>query len=95
MFDQDVDYAVKLKVTELGDFPLVGITARYNYDESYIKAGYDFTRQQWFIKVRYGFDFAETVVYSASDAPKMEVGTWYDLRLIVVGEKLALYVNGS
>ena len=95
VFDQDVDYAVKLKVTELGDFPLVGITARYNYDESYIKAGYDFTRQQWFIKVRYGYDFAETVVYSASDAPKMEVGTWYDLRLIVVDEKLALYVNGS
>ena len=95
VFDQDVDYAAKIKVTEIGDYPLVGLTARYNYDESYIKAGYDFTRQQWFIKVRYGYDFEETVAYSADGAPLMEVGTWYDLRLNVVGEKLELYIGDS
>ncbi|MBQ2785126.1 MAG: exo-alpha-sialidase, partial [Oscillospiraceae bacterium] len=95
VFDQDVDYAVKVKVTEVGDYPLVGLTARYNYDESYIKAGYDFTLKKWFIKVRYGWDFEETVAYSAAGAPEMQAGAWYDLRLNVVDEKLALFVGDS
>ena len=89
-----MDYSAKLKVGEKGDYPVVGLTTRFNYADSYIKAGYDYELQKWFIKVRYGTDFEEVAVYSAVDAA-VDFSDWKQLRVKVVGSDIELYYDGG
>ena len=93
VFETDVVYKLKLRVTELGHYPVVGLTARLNADTSYIKAGFDFTLNKWFIKTRYGQDFAEVITYGS--AGTFEKDTWYDLKLDVEGTSIKLYCGDT
>ncbi len=62
-----------------------------NGDGSYIKSGYDFVKKMWFIKVKLGYDFEETVIYS--EKADVELDKWYTIRLTAVDKALNLYVN--
>ena len=91
VFETDVDYAAKLRVTAKGDYPIAALVARLNADTSYIRAGYDFTLQKWFIATRFGQDFEEVVTYAAEKDTAVDFSNWVALRVKVVGSNVELY----
>ncbi len=94
VFEQDVDYSAKIRATELGSHPIMGLYARVNADDSFIKGGYDFTLKKWFISVRLGIDFDEIITYADTES-NVNLNEWYDVRFNAVEKDLTLYVNGN
>lgn len=94
VFEQDVDFSARIRATSLGGLPAMGLYARANTDDSFIKGGYDFTAEKWFIKVRLGIDFEEEVTYADKKSAVNE-NQWYNVRLKAVGEDIELYVGNT
>ncbi len=94
VFEQDVDYSAKVRVKKLGSVPSMGLYARVNADDSFIKGGYDFTHKKWFINVRLGIDFEEEITYAETESEVKE-NQWYNISLKTVGEDIELYVGGK
>ena len=93
VFETDVDYTADLRVTETGSYAMVGLMARLTADASYIKAGYDFTLEKWFVKVRYGADFDEVAFY-AEEKSDFTLDTFHKVRLLVEGTDIRLFADG-
>ncbi len=94
VFEQDVDFSAKIRATELGSLPQMGLYTRVNADDSYIKGGYDFTLKKWFINVRLGIDFDPIITYAKAESD-VNLNEWYNVRFKNVGKELILYVNGK
>ena len=92
VFETDVDYTMHLRVTNQGSYAIAGLTARLNADTSYIKAGYDFTLEKWFVKVRYGADFEEATYYAAEKSA-FTLGIFHKVRLLVEGTTIQLFAD--
>lgn len=94
VFETDVDYTADLRVNEIGNYALVGLMARLTADASFIKGGYDFTLEKWFITVQYGADFAPVTVY-ADEKTDFALNTFHKMRLLVEGTNIALFADGK
>lgn len=94
VFETNVDYTARMRMTAQGEYARFGLTARVTADESYIKAGYDCYMRKWFIQVRYAEDFEPEIFYSDADFI-LNTNAWYNVRLKVVDQDLQLYVDGK
>jgi len=92
-FDANVTLGSKIRysaVTANGD---VGLLLRYTARDSYLRAGYDFEKGEWYIEYREGNDFA--TVRCASKAATLTADTWYELEFTADGDKATLSVDGK
>ena len=97
VFETNVDYSANIKVTEKGYLPVVALSSRVNADESFIRTGYDFSLQKWFISVRLGADFEPVITYSdAVDAAAAQkfLTDGMNLRVKLVNKAIELYADG-
>ena len=81
-----------MRVKKLGSIPTLGLYARVNADDSYIKGGYDFTHKKWFIETRLGIDFEKETTYAETESEVKE-NQWYNISLKTIGDDIELYVG--
>jgi len=70
-----------------------GIMQRYQSDEAWVKAGYDFEKGEWYIDSREGIDFV--LVRAGSKAMTLTEGKEYKVTLKTDGTSAKLYVDGT
>lgn len=93
VYETDVEYNLKIKYTEAGNNSDMGLMLRYNSDAAWVKAGYDFERESWYIKSREGADFYSLTLDEAE--MELDSDTMYDLKFVVDGTQATLYVDGE
>ncbi len=72
----------------------VGVMTRYAVENSYVKAGYDFAEQKWFISYTPGVDFVTQTIY-ADTTSVFAPNTRYRVDLVSTGTRSFLSVNGE
>jgi len=92
IYEQNVTFDAKMTVTSADKNGDAGLMLRYNAEDAYVKAGYDFDNGAWYIENREGADFHpfRTEVKAAFEKSKA-----YELSFAVDGENASLYVNGK
>ncbi len=92
-FSQDPILNCSLYVKEKNSNGQAGIAVRMNIDTAFLRAGYDFKEEKWFIAATQGPDFPTQKFYSTKASFNLEC--WYDLELTAIGNSAALKVNGT
>lgn len=90
-FERNLDYSADIRVTDKGYYPALGLTARVNTRESYIRAGYDFELQKWFVKYRKMENLEEVAIYAAERDTAVDFSKWVNVRVKIVESQLELY----
>lgn len=93
VFERDVEYTAKMKVTEAANDAVVGMLLRFNEDEAYVRVGYDFKYGEWYITDKQGHDY-EIYVHDRF-AADMVLGEWVTVRAVLNGKTMSVYINGS
>jgi len=92
VYETNVNYKAKLSYTSEKDGTM-GIMARVNSEDAYVKAGYDFAKGVWYIEVRAGGD--HFLMRPAEVKATVAANTAYELELSVISGKASLKVNGK
>lgn len=95
VLETNIDFSAQLRVTELGEFPSVGLTARLVMKDSYIHAGYDFFLQKWFVEYQAYANVDPVVIYADTQDTEVDFNDWVTVRLKIVGSTLELYKGSS
>ncbi len=94
VFDTAPIMSARVKVANLMQGAQVGVITRYAVENSYVKAGYDFDAQKWFISYTPGVEYETKTVYAGSTLP-FNTDTWYTLDLVTTGTNVYFSVNGE
>lgn len=93
VFEPNAVFSAKMKYRDAGDDGDIGLMLRYNADDAWVKAGYDFDKGEWYIENRMGADFY--VVRNAALKATIAPDTEYELTFTVDRYNASLSVNGS
>ena len=93
VFEKNTEATAQLMITDAVDNAEFGLTARHTADASYIKAGFDIDKNEWFIEEREGIDFYKSR-YTAPATTALKGDTLYELTLLVDGSYATLYLDG-
>ena len=93
VYEQNVELKAKMKYHAADDDGIMGLTLRSTSPYAYVRAGYDFSAQAWYLETREGMDFYPQRV--ASKAAELREDTWYTLSVTVNGGVATLTVNGE
>lgn len=91
-FAQNGEVSARVLCDQPGKAAVCGIFARFAVEGSFLRAGFDFGRNAWFIAACAGIHFQAQQVYSQGVEP-MCSGVYYDLRLCLQGGHAELFVN--
>ncbi|MBR4059468.1 MAG: exo-alpha-sialidase [Lachnospiraceae bacterium] len=92
VFEKNVSFETKWKYTSATENGSAGLLLRHTADYGWIKLGYDFELEEWFIDSREGEDF---LCYRlASAKADLTDGQWYNLKAVVNGTVAELYIDG-
>ena len=90
VFEKNVSFEADMKFTS-SDNGTMGMLLRYTSDDAYVKVGYDFNAEEWFIDTREGEDY---ILYRiASKAAEITADQWYTLKTVIDGNAVTLYVD--
>jgi len=84
---------VTLSYKSAGKTADFGIMQRYQSDDAWVKAGYDFEAGEWYIESREGIDFALNRV--GTKAMTLTEGKEYKVALKTNGTSAKLYIDGT
>ena len=92
VYEKNVVYKATLSYTA-ATAGSMGIIARMNSYDAYVKAGYDFAAGEWYIESRDGKDYY--LNHTGTAKAELTPGTEYALELTLLGDKATLKVNGT
>jgi len=93
VYEKDAKLSADLKVSGAKKDATFGLMLRYCAADAYVKAGYDFESDEWFIESREGNDF--DLVRGASVKAEVKEGTVYNVSLTVDDDNAILTVDGK
>ena len=93
VYESNVYQFARLRFADAGNNAEMGLIARYTAADAYIKAGYDFSRSEWYIDYREGYDLY--LVRAASIKADIKAGKTYNLCLVTNGNEIGLVVDGK
>ena len=93
VYESNVYEFATLKYDADGDNGDFGLICRYTADDAYVKAGYDFSRGEWYIEYREGPNFY--TVRAASKKAPIVPSRNYRIVLITNGNDIALTIDGK
>lgn len=93
VYEANVSETVTLSYEDASEIGNMGLIARYAADAAYVKAGYDFRYEEWYIEYREGIDLFTVRADSVSDV--IYPDTEYTLNLTVDGNSAVLTVDGD
>ncbi len=93
VYESNVCEVATLNYSCAGENADFGLICRYTANDAYVKAGYDFSRGEWYIEFREGPDFY--IIRAASKRSEISPDTDYRLALVTRGRDIMLMINGQ
>ena len=93
-FEKNGEVTAEVICTQPTPDAVCGIFARFAVEDSYLRAGYDFKENAWFIAASFGKTYRKQY-FSSTSLPDMESDKYYQLRLVYTDCVAQLYVNNK
>ena len=103
VFEKNVKITARVRVNEWRPGAKLGLAARHNCEDAWVKLFYENDMKLWHITSREGADFPRiryriehpTVPVKSDYYKTIEAGEWYDLSFTVDGDTAAASINGE